>query len=284
MTYHAYSNFRTAVATKLANPSVWTDGDTVLLNEVNNGALTAESYCREGPCAEYRYFSAVLEEPGLVPAFPLGPMGGAVESVTRLAGWEPGDDPRNVGWSDFSVAPYTISTGSASNVLTMSADDTSTGYVQLLSDYTLTSADTHTLVVVPYHQDNNDGSFAQGYYYLRSWVDSTNYTSGYAYGRGTANGRNGGSLGSYDHGAAAAKNESVKTYTNGEHIWFARTEGRYCITANSRQAILYGLATATTGSADTSTIPVAAVQVGYPGVIRTNYYRGLGVYRLTMAS
>lgn len=273
-----------AAAAKFANPSVWANGDTVLINQLTNSGGSGESYCREEPVAAYRYFSAVLEEPGLVPAFPFGSKGGAVESVTRLDGFDPGVDPTvSSGWTNLSAASYSITTGSYATTF---ADLDSAGYVVIEPSYTLTSADTHVLFVAPYHQTNNDGGFVHGYYFLRTWVDSTTYTFGYAYERSSAgNNRQTASIGSYDYGAAAAKNEVLKNFTEGNHIWFAKTEGRYCITTCGQQAILYDLATATTGTSDASTLPVARFQVGYNGASpRTNYVRGLGIYRLTMAS
>lgn len=280
MTYHAYSNLSTAIDAKRQNASVWADGDIILINQYsNNNISNGDTSVVESDMGVYRYFSAILEEPGLIPAHPYGPGLGAVTAVTRLDGWLPGEDPTvSRGWTHIGVAPYSITLDG--NVTTLSADDASTGYLRIKSSYTLTSADTHTMLIMPYPTagpKSGGGSYCVPY--LAAWIDATNVSYSTCYFPNEGNGGARTFLYMYDAGTAA--NATFHGWSAGKSVWHATTSGWHCGVTTERwfrdPSTAYAVADATLQA-------VADVQVGIAASTVKFYTRGLGVYRLTMAS
>lgn len=284
MALHIYPNWHQLLRAKRENPSVWSNGDTVLVDFLTARGVSfafaystvADYYTNVGPGGIFRYFTSVEEWPGLVPAHPFGIGHGTITGLTRLDGWGYGEDPVvDNGWTDTSAANYSLSmTGDR---FTLQDLDTA-GYCQIRSSNLLTASHDNIMVVLgPFTAIVNPLGIQ---IYIRSWLDATNICNGWV---------------AWTSGGMPDGEQAPYVYTNSETnssidtVWNSSAFHPFWIAQNSSYKCGHGgdfsgwRPTYTSGVADATVINTCIVQVGSASnaTVRA-YIPALGVYRITV--
>lgn len=258
-----YADYATAIA---AGDS-WTNGDFI----VTQDGLTL------------RYFTAVIDGAGLIPAYPLGAAGGLVTAVTRVTGYTGGTDPRtSESWTDSSAGvestDYTITTGSGT---TTYAQVTGTGAAVVASDDLLTASDTAMLLLVESLSATFTGTpDAEGTLSLRRYVDGSNL----GYNNLTIRTATSATKWSFKTGEVSYDETSV-SFATSQTVWVG-TNGSIIQVLGSSEVTPTAPANEFASAIDPTTVPAAFVRAGLPPNANaiTVITGDVGAYRLTLAT
>lgn len=257
---HVYSSIEEA----RASGDTWVDGDAVLLHL---GGV-------------YRYFDAVDQCSGLVPAYPYGTDRGLLTAVLKRASVLGSEHPvDDAGWSDNSVAVSTITSTSSRFKLT---GTDSAGYARIDAPVNLTSSDTKMMTIVDAwaYGDESTGNF--NIIYAAAYKDGSSSVRPY-WGLWTNEGTQ--ELTYLNTGGTRVDLNTFNDYVPGQCMWaavdgpntlLAVTLSDFAIPEAETDPYVYAV--------DPTTTEVCQMRGGTGGYTGYSSCAGIGSYRITVAT